>query len=302
MDTRSPERTRLETIPASDLIKSWRSDFGIDVSELFEGVDKLDLVREERSGRILFEPPVMGGPEFYQQLRRFNWYHPYYKAEHAAAAAWAPEDGRVLDVGAGDGGFARHLSGQTYVGLETDQAAVEAMRDGGLDVRPDNMDAWRAAPDFAPADLAASFQVLEHIADPDGFVAGMAACLAPGGRLAVGTPDAESYVAELPDFMLNAPPHHVAWWTEAALRDLLERAGLRVLKVERFSVEPWERRLYWMAKIAKAVRRGRASPAFGRALLIPKALGWFGAWPLQWTAPRKARGSTMLVVAEQAEP
>ncbi|MEL6258777.1 MAG: class I SAM-dependent methyltransferase [Pseudomonadota bacterium] len=297
MDATSSHLRILETVSTKELSVSWKSDFGVDVSALFRGVETLELVEDPATGRISFHPPVLGDAAFYQALRRFPGYHPAQKAEHAAAATLARPGDRILDVGAGDAGFARHVDHATYTGLESDPAAVAAARAEGVDARNATMAAWRASTEFEPADLVTAFQVLEHVADPDAFVAEMAACAGPRGQIVIGVPDAESYVARLPDFMLNAPPHHVTWWTERALRGVVEGAGLGVEAVQRFPVEAWERRIWWMAKIAFWVRGGRTSPAFGRTLLAAKALGWFGAWPLQVWIPRGAMGSTLLIVA-----
>ncbi len=290
----------VETVSAPGLVKSWKSDFGIDVAHVFDGVETLSMLRDASTGRMWFDPAPVGDAAFYTALRRFKWYHPKRKEEYAAAAYWLRPLGRVLDVGAGLGDFARYVPASNYLGLETDPRAVVMARQLDREVLPLRAEQWRRAADFQPADLVASFQVLEHVPDPDAFAAALVSCLSPGGRLVVGVPDAESYVADLPDFMLNAPPHHLSWWTEQALKQLLERQGLRIVAVERFQVEHWERRLWWMARIARGLRRGRNTPAFGRKLFWAKAAGWIGAWPLQWTAPKAARGSTMLMIAERA--
>lgn len=289
----------IETIPVRDIVASWKSDFGIDVARLFSGLDEIYLLEDSDSGRLSFSPMVEGDACFYQDLRRFDWYHPATKEEFAAAASYYRAGERVIDIGAGAGGFAGHVPADAYCGLETDGVAVAAAVSQGLNIIEADMASFIAAEAFQPAGLVTAFQVLEHVRDPDLFVAELAKLARPGGRIAVGVPDAESYVADLPDFMLNAPPHHLTWWTQKALAMTLERAGLCVVDVHRFRVEPWERQLWWMAQLAK-IARPDGLGRFGKRLRGRKVASFLGAWMLQrLPISRQARGSTLLMVAEK---
>lgn len=295
-----PEIETLERVAAADIIRAWRQDFGIDVAHLFEGVDEVTLRLDPRTGQMRFEPCSLGDAAFYQALREFKWYHPARKLEHVHAAELARAGGLVLDIGAGNGDFAGYLAGADYVGLESDPDAVATGRASGIDLRPLDMATWRASDEFRPAHLVTAFQVLEHVEDPGTFLSEMKNCLADDGTIMIGVPDAESYVSQLPDFMLNAPPHHVSWWTETALRQALETAGLAVHAVKRFPVEPWEYQLWWMAKFARWMA-GTDRTRFGRGLRARKVLSFCLSWPLQWLAPPKsARGSTLLIEARKA--
>ena len=293
-------QTPLERISTRDLVRAWQQDFGIDVSNLFEGIETLTVQRDGATGSVTFDPPVLGDAAFYQALRAFKWYHPSRKLEHVQAAKSIPPGTSVLDIGAGNGDFAAYLEQANYLGFESDPEAVSTAQLQGRDLRALSMTDWCAAPDFFPFDVVTAFQVLEHVADPRSFVAQMVDCAAPNGRLILGVPDADSYVTDLPDFMLNAPPHHVSWWTEAALRALLEAEGLTVERVTRFLVEPWEYQLWWMAQIAKRLP-GRPTATFGASLRWRKVVSFCLSWPLQWRAPAApARGSTLLVEARKS--
>ena len=295
------EHDLLERIAAEDLVRAWRQDFGIDVARLFSGVEHIELKRDPGSGYLRFDPPILGDAAFYQKLRAFKWYHPEQKREHVHAASVVAAGAFVLDVGAGVGDFARCLEHVGYIGLESDPEAIAAGRRTGLDLRSETMSMWRDSVDYRPANVVSAFQVLEHVSDPQNFIAEMTQCLAPDGQLIIGVPDADSYVADLPDFMLNAPPHHVTWWTEPALRQLLEKMGLKVDAVTRFQVEPWEYQLWWMAKISNGLP-GRKERRFGRTMRWRKILSFCLSWPLQWMSPpRRARGSTLLVQASRKE-
>ena len=294
----APDIEVLETVSARDLAASWRADLGIDTGTAFAGLREFRLCRDPATGRVFFDPPVTGAAELYRRLRRFHWYRPAHKAEHASAAQWIPAGARVLDIGAGDGRFAAHVPQARYKGLETDAAAVAAARARGLEVEAATPS--RLARGAGTFDVVTAFQVLEHVADPFGFAAAAVDCLADGGLLILGVPDGESYLADLPDFVLNAPPHHVTWWTEAALRHLARDLGLEVVSVARFAVEPWERRLWWMARVARALAPGRRR-RFGRRLRPLKVAAWLLAGvlarlPVRTRAPS---GATLLLVAKR---
>lgn len=292
-------RQIVETVAAADIIASWRSDFGVDVAHLFEGIEQLHLLLDEDTGRLSFYPAIEGDAAFYQALRKFDWYHPATKDEFAAAAKYHRAGERVTDVGAGAGGFAAHIPYGLYNGLETDEDAARAATAAGLHVINADMSDYLASDNFEAAGLVTAFQVLEHVRDPEGFVGELGGLACSGGRVAIGVPDAESYVAELPDFMLNAPPHHLTWWTEAALGKVMEQAGLDIIGVHRFAVEPWERQLWWMAKLARLVRP-EGLGRFGASMRARKVTSFLGAWVLQkLPIPTAERGSTLLVIGEK---
>ena len=68
-------------------------------------------------------------------------------------------------------------------------------------------------------DVVCAFHAIEHVTDPLGF-ARLPTCMRPGGRLCVVVPSRDSAITEIPNFVLNAPPHHLSWWNEDALRVL----------------------------------------------------------------------------------
>jgi SAM-dependent methyltransferase len=147
---------------------------------------------------------------------------------------------RVLEIGCADGAFLELLrrAGHRAVGIDFSADAVALARSRGLDARL--ADAAGAAA-FAGAErftAIALFQVIEHLADPDGVFEAISAVAAPGALLFVGCPAPERYSRAVPhrdrvgdsDFW-DWPPQHVLRWTPEGLSRFLDRHGWRVGRV-----------------------------------------------------------------------
>jgi SAM-dependent methyltransferase len=134
-------------------------------------------------------------------------------------------------------------------------------------------------------DLACAFQVLEHVADPLGMASAMAACLAPGGLLVLAMPVWPAPHTEIPNNLLNLPPHHLTWWNEGACRALASRLGLQAVRVELLPAYPLQAPVHWARLLcAPRARPGRfvragwrvhagVALAYGAARLLAPVFG-----------------------------
>jgi SAM-dependent methyltransferase len=167
-------------------------------------------------------------------------------ARHQAAYAFALRRGParwLLDLGSGSGHGTAALAqgGLRSVGLDRVAPDADSRARGGLFVRGD-----LARLPFAPArfERVVSFQVIEHLADPAPYLAGLAGLLAPGGEALLSTPN------RLASDGVN--PHHAREYAAGELAALLREhfAAVEVLGVG--ASEPVRR--YFDAR-ARRVRR-----------------------------------------------
>ena len=131
----------------------------------------------------------------------------------------------VLDMGAGLGlfhdGLARRGVAHEFFAVETDRDQLAGLRD--------RLGADHAFVDLADVpgdwkfDLIVLFHVLEHIAEPNGFIATLVGRLRPGGLLLVEVPHRDNRYKALFE-------SHLLFFNPASLGDLLGRHG-RVLDV-----------------------------------------------------------------------
>jgi 2-polyprenyl-3-methyl-5-hydroxy-6-metoxy-1,4-benzoquinol methylase len=101
-------------------------------------------------------------------------------------AGFAPPAGaRVAEIGCGHGSLLTLLGERGYRarGVEVSPAAVAFCRSKGLDVR----EGFDFGDEKAAYDVAASFQVIEHVLDPRAFVRRMVELVRPGGLVVITT-------------------------------------------------------------------------------------------------------------------
>ena len=153
------------------------------------------------------------------------------RARVAAIAPLAPA-GPWLDVGCSTGALL-HAAGEQGIeaeGIELSALAVQEARSRGLRATQ------AAADDFEPERRYAcitAFDLVEHLIDPNPFLARVRSWLAPGGRLAITVPDIKSVHARVMGrhWYYYAPPVHVNYFDRGTIVRLLGRHGLTPVQV-----------------------------------------------------------------------
>ncbi len=158
----------------------------------------------------------------------FFFKHTLHRESAAARAVLVaqqlPPQAKVLEIGSGFGSFI----GQLYhVRPDVKFYAIEG------DVRHRNLLLDGAEVTFlkreeiqahAPFDAIAAFHVVEHMKDPVQDVAYFAKALTADGLMAIEVPDS---LADWNSWFF-VQPAHVSYFTPAALRRMLQRAGVRI--------------------------------------------------------------------------
>jgi SAM-dependent methyltransferase len=183
------------------------------------------------------------------------------EAEHLARYWWASglaAGRRVLDAGCGLGygsGMLAAGGAKEVTGVDLAEEVVAAARAAVPEARFETGDV-RSLP-FADDsfDLVVCFEVIEHVADQEATLDELRRVLAPGGALAISSPNREQYVP--------GNPHHVRELTTAELETLLKArfAEVRLLQQCNFAA----------SSISATGARGRQETIVHR--LVEKPMG-----------------------------
>lgn len=220
----------IDTIRSLDIIKIYKHLFGINVAEYFEGNSTLNYYKCNNCELQFFFPQVSGGEQFYDYLQQFDWYYTKHKAEFEYAKQYVKPDDHVLEVGCGSGWFGKMLEQCNYVGLEVNAKAQLSAVANSQNVIKQTIEE-HSVNNKKLYDVVCSFQVLEHVTNPESFVRSCVDCLKPGGLLIISVPSEDSYLAVVEDGVLNMPPHHVTRWTDKTLTWMAGRHNLEIVSL-----------------------------------------------------------------------
>ena len=247
--THEPAVRLIQTVPVKLLKRIWKYIGITDVSELFTGIDQIELW-ESPCGLAFFSPAVAGDDAFYKSFYgRFKAHEKLAeisaeRPEFIAAARHVCEGSRLLDVGSGYAGFRQHVKQAMFTGLDP-YAETEEPQSGVLREQADDHAASHA--DYY--DVVSAFQVMEHTVDPVGFAMTLTRMLKPGGTLILGVPVWSSPMIQCPNMLINCPPHHLTWWNERSLQALADRLRIEVVEIPRLPPHRHHAWFHWMEKL-----------------------------------------------------
>jgi 2-polyprenyl-3-methyl-5-hydroxy-6-metoxy-1,4-benzoquinol methylase len=170
-----------------------------------------------------------GHPSLRAAVRLVAWLPPVaWEVTHHLGACLPPyrSEGRLLDVGCGNGAYLARMQGYGWevAGVEVDAAAAAvAQEEHGLNVHVGPVE---GAPfPEGSFDVITGQHVLEHIAGPQPFLRSVARFLKPQGRLVIVTPNARSlgHAWFRRDCYSLDPPRHLVLYTTDSLRTLVDQ-------------------------------------------------------------------------------
>ena len=227
----------LARLTCDEVVKNWsifNVTFSAEALDVFQGRSWIELQECRACGFRFFDPGLAGNGAFYSELQRQI---PSYYAADRPDFDWALSCARrhrllrVLDVGCGTGAFldrARSAGLQTF-GMEMNPVAAAACREKGHTVFSGLMSELLRDQPGERFDLVTSFQVVEHVSNPQAFLHEAAALARPGGFVAISVPNEQGIIQICPNEPHQWPPHHVTRWRRQDLSELGRRCGLPVI-------------------------------------------------------------------------
>lgn len=201
-----------------------------------------------------FWPLEVGNEAFYESLQAFDWYYGEEKEEFQMALPLLTSAAKVLEVGAGKGVFGMMVGASRYTGLEFNGKAIERAKAKGISLLKESIeDHAKRLPDTY--DAVVSFQVLEHVMSPAGFLSSCVECLRPGGLMIISVPSQDGFIAQAINHVLDMPPHHVTHWSEVTLRKVGDMYGLSLVFLEHEKIASYHALSIRKIRIENWIRR-----------------------------------------------
>jgi SAM-dependent methyltransferase len=145
----------------------------------------------------------------------------------------ALHDKKLVDIGCGNGYFisvAKDHCGQTFGTEFSDRLRTFAAQKTGLPIFSESLD---QLPETG-FDIVTMFDVIEHVPDPNPFIAAVDRILNPGGHLLLFTPNFDSFGIRVMEHRSSIidPTEHIILYTLRSLRFLAHRFGYEVVYAE----------------------------------------------------------------------
>ena len=205
----------------------------------------------------------------------------------------------VLDVGCAGGDLLdliRRAGNEDVYGLEPDSYAANLARERGIEVTEGFLETAGYPPERFSTVLLD--HVLEHVDDPDVFMAEVRRVLIGGGAVVIWIPNAESYAARmLGDYWLGYDaPRHLTTFGTSTLARLLGKHNFRIVRIhhEQSGMEwAWGLRLWLRERIPALEPILRRSHIF--AILASTPVGWYAA-------RQKKSGRLRVIAVKRPDP
>ncbi len=150
----------------------------------------------------------------------------------------SPPGKKFLDIGCNIGYMvaAAHQAGLEAHGIDIDESAIATARQSFPEAGHfETISIQDLAARGDTFDIVYMSEVIEHVRDPDSFIAAAARVMRPGGLLYITAPDGAHFAVpkNFADWGMVCPPEHLTFFSRAGMKKMLSRHGLTV---ERFQL------------------------------------------------------------------
>ena len=176
------------------------------------------------------------------EARRIKIFQP--RAEYVAQKFGSDHGWIVGDIGAGFGLFLEELSkiwkGSRLIAIEPSEDMAEICRSKTLEVLPYTMEDVKGMD--GKFDLLTSFELFEHVYDPETFLRKSGELLRPGGRLLLTTLSGEGFDIQVlwEKSKSVSPPHHLNFFNPGSIRILMEKCGFAIEEISTPGKLDWD--------------------------------------------------------------
>jgi 2-polyprenyl-3-methyl-5-hydroxy-6-metoxy-1,4-benzoquinol methylase len=252
--TQNDNTELIEEIQTSDLKRLYQKLGFSDLKEL-QSFKTIGLYRCLDTDLRFFYPQATGEAEFYEVLQRHDWYYLEGKSEYIYTESLINKGNKVLDVGCGRGQFGSQISAKAeFTGLEFNDEAIKKAQQAGLNVLKQSIEEHSIEHE-GKYDFVTSFQVLEHIGNSRDFIKASLSAVKPGGKLVISVPSYDSLVSVQLNNTLNLPPHHMSWWSDAALESLAGLFDMELVTIHHEELDKAHQQWYSFLLIAEALKK-----------------------------------------------
>jgi len=170
-----------------------------------------------------------------ESARREKLHRPWLEKVSAFCRAHGIERGRMVEVGPGFGTFSALATESglfdEVVAIEPTPELAKACRDRGVRVIEKRIEDV-AADELKPADLLISFEVIEHLFEPRGFIAQCSRLVRPNGLIVLSCPNGKGFDVQMLRGKSSAvDPEHVNLFNPSSLSGMLRAAGFEILEL-----------------------------------------------------------------------
>ncbi len=288
------------------LAHAWKIACGAEVQNLFGNKTHVSLY-ESDTGLMFFHPAPEGDREFYEKFYKTHKVlkhmgnFPLERKEYLEAARFVGPGDKVLDVGCGNAQFFSHIRHANYTGLDLYSPVSEQnprVLCESVELHEKNFAGYY--------DVVTAFQVIEHVSEPLEFCRKLYELLKPGGILILSAPLHPSPQTDIPNYLLNFPPHHLTWWTSSAFKALAGELSIKAISIAELPYSPHEALAYWMHHFSmKKVSTQQPTRYFSHrwSIYLNLLLSYFLAIPAAWLCPKpnKALPTNVMMIAAKGK-